>query len=132
MGAADSDDDDDNESEDEETKLDIFNPSQPSSFVAFSKLRPKKIIDRIVFYLLDQDIEPELDKEQMKITFRMEQKLTEEEQELGLSAKECYAQVKLLKLKDNDTVTVITFKRLDGDVFFFNQSYNDIKEVIIA
>ena len=132
MGAADSDDDDDNESEDEETKLDIFNPGQLSSFVAFSKLRPKKIIDRIVFYLLDQDIEPELDKEQMKITFRMEQKLTEEEQELGLSAKECFAQVKLLQLKDNDTITVITFKRLDGDVFFFNQSYNDIKEVIIA
>ena len=63
MGVADDDDDDYDDSQDEDVELKYYDPKQRSRFVVFSKLKPKKIMDRLVFKLLDDDIEPELDRE---------------------------------------------------------------------
>ena len=79
MGVADDDSDDNEDSSDDQIELGLFNPNQGRYFVAFSKLKPKKILDRIIFKLLDDDIEPELDREKMRITFSVEQKLSEDD-----------------------------------------------------
>ena len=110
MGVDNDDEDDDEDSQDEEVKLDVYNPKvHRSQFVAFSKLKPKKIMDRIIFKLLDDDIEPELNREQMKVTFHAQKQLPEDEQEENQRSKHCFVQSRLYKLQDQEQITAIVF-----------------------
>ena len=132
MGVADDDSDDNEDSQDDEIELGLFNPNQGRSFVAFSKLKPKKILDRIIFKLLDDDIEPELDREKMRITFSVEQKLSEDDKDSGISAQSCEVEVKLLRHQQHESLTAIVFTRLEGDSFLFAERFQDIQDLIVS